>query len=400
MARAGAENPAGSLDELPHITSRVGYAHPFAKGAKGWATQDYASLSKGGPPATSVYFPLPGGATVFESASGKHFWHKDWLGSVRFSSSVVNRTGIYDRAFAPFGEPYNNFGTTTNYDFTGDTQDTASGTYDTPNRELNPNQGRWISPDPAGLGAVDFNNPQTLNRYSYVANYPLTVTDPTGMDFGYDTYDPGSSHAGPGSLLDAFVAAVDAVRNGTPLPSPGERFNSDDYSPFEYQSGNQTFTTWAAAAAFFQAQNEAQVPTSLHVESATDMTRSNPAMNYGIFIDVKYQVLDQNGKPIQSDKMQIMESGTFGDGTKYSGPIVSKKADENHTQSDGTFHDKPVGDTRPKPVKGSIKIQQNITIVMGDKQYKVRSQTYTVTSEGYGKGRIVNDLGDIDVTRP
>jgi hypothetical protein len=82
------------------------------------------------------------------------------------------------------------------------------------------------------------------------------------------------------------------------------------------------------------------VPTSLKVESATDMTRSNPAMNYGIFIDVKYQVLDQNGKP--------MESGPFADGTKYSGPIVSKEADKNHTQSDGTFHDKPVGLTAPR----------------------------------------------------
>jgi len=253
-----------------------------------------------------------------------------------------------------------------------------------------------------GQVTADVNNPQTLNRYSYVANYPLTVTDPTGMDFGYDTWDPGSSHGGPGSLLDAFVAAVDAVRNGTPLPSPGERFNSDDSSPFGYLVGGEgeVFTTWAAAAAFVEAQNAAQVPTSLQVESGTDMTRSNPAMNYGIFIDVKYQVLDQNKKPIHSDKMQPTEDGTFGDGTKYSGPIVSKRTDENHTQPDGTFHDKPVGDTHPRPMKDPIKIQQNITIVMGDKKYRVRSQTYTVTSEGYGKGRIVNDLGDIDVTRP
>jgi len=148
------------------------------------------------------------------------------------------------------------------------------------------------------------------------------------------------------------------------------------------------------------AQNTAPVPTSLKVESATDMTRSNPAMNYGIFIDVKYQVLDQNGKPMQSDKMQPMESGAFADGTKYSGPIVSKEADKNHTQSDGTFHDKPVGLTAPRPMKGPATQKQDITIVMGDKEYKVRSQTYTVTSQGYGKGRIVNDLGDIDVTRP
>jgi hypothetical protein len=39
-----------------------------------------------------------------------------------------NRSVDYDRFFAPFGEVSKNFGTTTNYDFTGDTQDTIAGT--------------------------------------------------------------------------------------------------------------------------------------------------------------------------------------------------------------------------------------------------------------------------------
>ena len=90
-------------------------------------------------------------------------------------------TGYYDRAFAPFGETYNNYGNSSGNNFTGDTQDTISGTYDTPSRELNPNQGRWISSDPAGLGAVDFSNPQSWNRYGYVGNNPLNLTDPSGL---------------------------------------------------------------------------------------------------------------------------------------------------------------------------------------------------------------------------
>jgi RHS repeat-associated protein len=132
-----------------------------------------------------AYFPLPAGATYFQSNSAgtnRHFWHKDGLGSARFASSVLNRASVYDRAFAPFGEVYGNFGTTTNYNFTGDTQDTISGIFDTPNRELHPNQGRWISPDPSGIAAVDFTNPQTWNRYAYVANNPLGSTDPSGLD--------------------------------------------------------------------------------------------------------------------------------------------------------------------------------------------------------------------------
>jgi RHS repeat-associated protein len=133
---------------------------------------------------SSAYFPLPAGATVYETGStgGKrYFWHKDWEGSVRFASTVSNRGSFFDRAYAPFGETYNNFGSISGVDFTGDTQDTVLGTYDTQNREQNPNQGRWISPDPAGLAAANFTNPQTWNRYAYVTNMPLNTVDPLGL---------------------------------------------------------------------------------------------------------------------------------------------------------------------------------------------------------------------------
>jgi RHS repeat-associated protein len=133
---------------------------------------------------SSAYFPLPAGETLHETGSTgstQYFWHKDWLGSVRFASTVGGRASFFDRAFAPFGETYSNFGNTSGNNFTGDTQDTISGTYDTLFRELNPTQGRWISPDPAGLGAVDPRNPQTWNRYAYVGNNPLSFIDPLGL---------------------------------------------------------------------------------------------------------------------------------------------------------------------------------------------------------------------------
>ena len=41
-------------------------------------------------------------------------------------------------------------------------------------------QGRWPSPDPAGLDAVDITDPQTWNRYACVRNSPLEMTDPLG----------------------------------------------------------------------------------------------------------------------------------------------------------------------------------------------------------------------------
>ncbi len=48
-------------------------------------------------------------------------------------------------------------------------------------REYSSGQGRWISPDPAGLAAVSLTNPQSWNRYAYVANNPLALTDPLGL---------------------------------------------------------------------------------------------------------------------------------------------------------------------------------------------------------------------------
>ena len=53
--------------------------------------------------------------------------------------------------------------------------------WDTPNRELSVFSGRWLSTDPAGLGAADPTNPQTWNRYAYVMNNPLAYIDPSGL---------------------------------------------------------------------------------------------------------------------------------------------------------------------------------------------------------------------------
>jgi hypothetical protein len=41
--------------------------------------------------------------------------------------------------------------------------------------------GRWLTPDPAGLAAVDPNQPQTWNRYAYALNRPTTFADPFGL---------------------------------------------------------------------------------------------------------------------------------------------------------------------------------------------------------------------------
>jgi RHS repeat-associated protein len=117
---------------------------------------------------TQYRMPLPGGDV---DVTGIYFYHKDNLGSVPLVSSRGGRASIAARLFAPYGESYNNAGITGDISFTGDYQDVVAGTFDTPNRELNPNQGRWISPDPAH---------SSWNAYAYSTN-PMSETDPSGM---------------------------------------------------------------------------------------------------------------------------------------------------------------------------------------------------------------------------
>ena len=48
-------------------------------------------------------------------------------------------------------------------------------------RKYSSQLGRWTTADPAGLMAVSLDAPQSLNRYSYVNNMPLSYFDPTGL---------------------------------------------------------------------------------------------------------------------------------------------------------------------------------------------------------------------------
>jgi RHS repeat-associated protein len=160
-----------------------------------------------------AFIALPGGATAVYNGSGLQYYrHADWLGSSRLASTTA-RTVYYDGAYAPFGENYNETGTT-DRSFTGQNQDTVPGLYDFMFREQNPTQGRWISPDPAGLDAVDMTNPQSWNRYAYVSNSLLAATDPLGLaahECNAQTHCDQGGHANgsewPGDDFSSWVGA-------------------------------------------------------------------------------------------------------------------------------------------------------------------------------------------------
>jgi RHS repeat-associated protein len=140
----------------------------------------------------NAFIGLPGGGKAIYNSSGvlAHYRHSDWLGSSRLTSTGT-QTLYSSTAYAPFGEQYATSGTG-DPSFTGQDQDTASSLYDFPARRQSPSQGRWISPDPAGLGAVKLTNPQSWNRYAYVLNNPLRLIDAMGL-CSSDNNDDGST---------------------------------------------------------------------------------------------------------------------------------------------------------------------------------------------------------------
>ncbi len=109
-----------------------------------------------------------------------HFIYHDHLGSTRL---VVSSSGQVqdDLDYYPFGTVIpKQFTSGNNYQFTGYETDTESQTEHAWFRNLNPNLGRYMRPDPYGGSYVPY-DPQSMNRYSYVGNRVLNSFDPLGL---------------------------------------------------------------------------------------------------------------------------------------------------------------------------------------------------------------------------
>ncbi len=168
---------------------------------------------------TKMFVPLPGGATgVYAGTSLSYYRHPDWLGSSRVATTTA-RAVYYDGEYSPYGESYNETGTT-DRNFTGQNQDlpNASDLYNFPNREHNVTQGRWISPDPAGMGAADPSLPQNWNRYAYVPGNPTNQTDPTGLD---GVCGVGGTWMGEG----CYSLGIGVFASNVPMPGAYNPYN-------------------------------------------------------------------------------------------------------------------------------------------------------------------------------
>jgi RHS repeat-associated protein len=166
-----------TYDGLGHRVQTIygGYTHDFTLGLGGTPDVEYSGSSYVG----------SSGQEFFTYRNNTTYFHKtDHLSTPRVSTDY---TGTEQRTESnlPFGDNFSEAASPF-VDYTG----FAGGVWDISNasntdhfgaRDYAKTQGRWLTPDPAGLAAVDITNPQTWNRYAYVTNNPTSFADPSGL---------------------------------------------------------------------------------------------------------------------------------------------------------------------------------------------------------------------------
>ena len=122
-------------------------------------------------------------ATYFGGATGTtYFNHADWLGTERARTTVTG--GLCETMSSlAFGDGMGTSGSCGDpspMHFTGKERDSESNLDNFGARYFVSSMGLFMSPDKLAGHTQD---PQTLNRYLYVRDNPLSLTDPTGLDF-------------------------------------------------------------------------------------------------------------------------------------------------------------------------------------------------------------------------
>jgi RHS repeat-associated protein len=185
---------------------------------------------------------------IYTSASSSlEYLHGDHLGSMSLSTNY-NGSGVSAQEFDPWGNVISGNVSVTSRNFTGQHLD-GTGLLFYNARYYDPNLGRFLSADtivpgtdpltvwPSDSTATPMwgkggkangpNNPQELNRYSYVNNNPVRYTDPTGHWFesaidlafiGYDIYD---IHQNGLNLTNGLALLADVVSLVLPIVAGG-----------------------------------------------------------------------------------------------------------------------------------------------------------------------------------
>lgn len=137
-----------------------------------------------------VHGPETDNPLMLERGGQTYFYHSDAMGSV---GAVTGAGGevVCRYAYESFGKPDNCGAIEARFRFAGREYDSASGLYYLRARYYDPVTGRFLTPDPLDLSGPILANPefvpslgttpQSLNRYSYAVNNPLSFRDPYGL---------------------------------------------------------------------------------------------------------------------------------------------------------------------------------------------------------------------------
>jgi RHS repeat-associated protein len=178
--------PSGSICNAPTAGNGYSLTNSYVLGLGG---EQFSEVNGSGSWIHTNIF-ADGKLLATYSGSDTYFALTDWLGTKR---AEVTPDGYLSTTFSlPFGNNLSTGGNATDateYHFTGKERDTESGLDYFGARYMGSSMGRFMSPDFTGDGSdpfpvpsADFENPQSLNLYSYVHNNPLVNVDPDGHD--------------------------------------------------------------------------------------------------------------------------------------------------------------------------------------------------------------------------
>lgn len=251
------------------------------------------------------------------------FFHADGLGSTRLltdGSGVVADRYSYDA----FGSVRDHSGSSGNtFTFTGEQVDSEAGLVYLRARYYDPETGRFISKD-VWRGSPLL--PQTINRYVYVVNNPVTETDPTGAvieklrekgaNMVYNLQHPGEYAQGMkqaladpiarGFVLDELSENADIVKYGSAAVGFGPGYAFFDLVSNAADLVNLGYTTYGLSTG--------TVPRDIAVRRAID---TGVGMIVGAGTDQIAGLAGEGAWKLGSRNVGVQFGGYFGQFTSY-----------------------------------------------------------------------------------
>ena len=315
-----AAGPFAIIYENMVLVSTDGTVQPVYTGQTASPVSSISGTS--GITATGSHIDVNTGHAIYPQQTTVYFG-TDHLGSSRLLTGGYGYP-IWQATFLPYGQEYNPEMKVDNFKFTGLEHDDETALDYTWFRQYSSLQGRWMTPDPY-LGSMDVNNPQSLNRYAYVINDPLNITDPLGLvcsaNVGNDGPDSvcnpanfggggGSGLFGGGSFSFTIWTKQPSEYVPGPYGEPGQWTYGYDITTFLFTSfgmgggggglGGGNSTPWRPVACVNVSSNDLQYDTKTPWtrSDGTDDTGGEHIYKYHIVGDPKQKSIYMNTYPV------------------------------------------------------------------------------------------------------